>query len=259
MTLAEQLAEAAAGALRRRQTALTLVRKRLLDERDELLRTANLPSDADALERRQTELEREIDVLKCRVAELEEMRERLTTTYEQKLHAAWARAVSLCGVEIERWEQSRLENSFNEAVNAFREELAGKRVDLTRATPAQLRQHLPYLQMLAESLRARARQILKDAAERLGEAPQYVIRHTELEAKRRQLDQELETVYARLRAHQNSDDLHLFNDLESADVQVVRRIRREVLQPLLNDARIERQHGLAGSDPLDELGNVSSP
>lgn len=256
MTLAGQLAGAVAGVLRARAEALALARRGLLERRDELRRVAGLPSDAERLERQYAELERELRQLDQRSAALEEERERLGADFGREFEAVRARLVAACAAEIELQEAARNEGSFNEAVNAFRDALNGRGVEPGRATPAQLRQHLPYLQTVADHVRARAAQLLERAAAEIAENPEHVLRQREVEAQRRQLAEELEAVTARIRAHQNSDELPLFRDIETADVATVRRVRREVLQPLLDSALVERQKGLAGSDPLEQVGSL---
>lgn len=253
MTLAEQLAEAVVGVLRARADALALARKSLVERRDELRRVLSLPADAERLEREQANLEDDLDGLRQRSAALAEEFGRLGADFEQQLQAIWARLIAACRAEIELQEAARNENSFNEAVNAFRDAISRRGIDPGRATPAQLRQHLPYLQTVADHIRARARQVLEDTAAELDETPAHVLRQREVEARRDHLAGELEAVAARIRAHQNSDELRLYSDIEAADVSTVRRIKREILQPLLNDAVIERQKGLAGSDPLDQV------
>lgn len=253
MTLAEQLAEAVAGVLGARAEALALARRRLVERRDELRRVASLPADADRLEREQSNLEGELKGLGQRSAALEEELGRLGADFEQQLRAVRARLVAACRAEIERQEAARNESSFDEAVDAFRDAISRRGIDPGRATPAQLRQHLPYLQTVASHVRERARLVLEEAAAELGETGTQVLRRREVEAKRGRLAAEAEAVAARIRAHQNSDEVRLYGDIESADVATVRRIKREVLQPLLNNAVIEREKGLAGSDPLDQV------
>jgi chromosome segregation ATPase len=253
MTLAERLAEALVEVLRARSEALALVLKGLTERRDELRRVVSLPADAERLELQHAKLEGKLKGVRERSAALEEELEQLGADFERKYQAVRARLVAACGNELELQEAARSESSFNEAVSAFGDVIAGRGAEPGRSTPAQLRQHIPYLQMVADHVRERARKLLEDAGAELAETPARVLRQREYEDRRRELAGEFEAVAASLRAHQNSGELPLVSDIAAADVATVRRIKREVLRPLLDNALIERQKGLAGSDPLDGI------
>jgi hypothetical protein len=64
----------------------------------------------------------------------------------------------------------------------------------------------------------------------------------------------MELVLNRLRSHTRSgEQIQIVEDVLASDEVVLKRLHEEILEPLLRDTRLEREKGLSGDDPLDQL------
>lgn len=259
MSTAEQLAAGLLAAQARQREAGERERARLLEERAELAALVGMSGDVGALERRRAELESELAGLEGERGELERRRDELAAASPRARLALWERVSARCAALLDAAERERAGQNFYSAVEAFAAELAEEGLSVAAATPAQLRKQLPRLREAAERARAAAAERAADISASLANAPAVSAEQERLEQERRAVEQAVAETLARLRAHCTAEQLGLAEDLAAADARVLKRLRREVFEPLLADARIERERGLAGHDPLAQLDSLIAP
>lgn len=259
MSLAESLADAVLETRRLRYETQEQERALLLAERAELQRLAASPHDAATLERRRQSLEQSLAALTRQRADLEQQHDEISTELAQMRRRLWERLTLLCRELIAEAERERASQSFESAMAAFADDLARAGVEVGHTTPALLRRQLPRLQEAARAARVWAQERAREVSVKLSESAAHVEQHERLEAKRQRVRRETAEVLAHLSASHRAEQMALVEEIRDADARVLRRLRREVLDPLLSDACWERVRSFAGDDPLLQLESLRNP
>jgi hypothetical protein len=257
MTLSELLAKSVLQAQERTAELITQTREKLIARRDELRRAEHLPVDAAVLERQRLELEKELETLSAETENMEARCVELKEVLLRRVETTWAYLSEQHRAQAEEVSRFLVAEVFQSAMTEYASELASSGLDLEQATSAQLRERLPLLRVMGDELRASARKRAESASQKLATSIQLQQKRLELEERRRNLKHALEQILTRLRSHSRSaDQIQLVKDILVAKESVLQRLRQEILEPLLNEARLEREKGLIGTDPLEQVTDV---
>lgn len=255
MNLSEQLAQAVFQAQGRIDELAAHNRARLAAARDELGRSEAFSLDRDILEQQCLDLTRQTAALRDEIEALESERERLRGALREKLSEARQRLADAYRQAFAEHLSAFYARELDSVLAAFAAELKASGFDLETATPAQRRQRVSALKPLAQRHRLAALRRAEQVSADLSTQSVRVERQAALDMRRKQVGEETRDVLSALLSHSRSGtSMSIVESIMGADADVLERLRREVLEPMLNDASLERRLGLgAGDDPLQPL------
>lgn len=257
MTVSELLARSVLQAQGRLAERIAQTRETLIVRRDELRRAEHLPMDAAVLERRRLELEQELDALSAETETMEAHCAELKVVLSRRVEKVWIYLTERHRSQAEEMSRFRIAEDFRSAMTEYAGELESSGLDVGQATPAQLRERLPLLRLTGDKLKAVTQARAESASQRLATSMQLQQKRLDLEEKRLNLKHALEQILNRLRSHSRSaEHIQLVEDILVAKENMLKRLSQEILEPLLNEARLERERGLSGADPLEQLTDV---
>jgi chromosome segregation ATPase len=257
MTTAMLLAKAVLMAQERIAALTTHRREQLKAHINELRRAEHLSADANVLEQQRSSLTLELEALRTETEHLEAQHTELAGSLQRKLAETGQRLAHIYKLQGEEMRLRLTTQDFMAAMAEYAGELERGGLDLQNATPAQLREQLPLLQDIASHFDALARTKAGQVSQQLIESPRLDQTLLELEERKRQYEHDLQLVAGRLGSHSRTGkQIPLFEDILAAEEGMLLRLRQEVLESLLRDARIEREKGLGGSEPLRQLSDI---
>lgn len=253
MTSALQLAQAVLTAQLRLEELTAQAHQSLSRQREELRHLESLPADANLLEAHIKTLQQEQETLNHEIAGQEARLSRMQTAYQQELNQAWQHLQEHYLAQNQKQRQARISLAYQSALEAFRDELKRAKIDIEHATPAQLHQQLIRLQDSASKVREQATLLLRQARTEIEKNAELQVKQVALEEQRTTLRHQREELQKRLLRHNVTESSQLFADICHAEAGTLRQLRRDVLEPLIQEAREERQLDFAGDDPLGAL------
>lgn len=254
MTTAEKLALTLFQAQKRIKEILTRTHEQLLSQRDDLRQAEGLPADAVILNQQCLNLMHDIEVVRQELGELQSQHTQLKERLQQRLAAAWTQLKADYQKQVNNSRTTRVTKDFQEAMTAFTAELRREGVIRERATPAQLRSQLPLLKNVASVIRDQMRALADEFSQKYSNLLTLRQKQGKLSERREGLKDELQKMIERLNEHASaSGQLRITADILLADKMLLKRLKREILEPVLLNARIERAKGLFGKDPLWQL------
>jgi hypothetical protein len=257
VTIAELLAKAVLQAQEHITAIATQTREQLISRREELRQADYLPTSADILEQQVLDLTAELETLHNETEKLEAQSGELKGILQHKLNTAWRHLTNMHKVQESEMRSSRVTKDFQDAIAEYTSELGMTGLNPRNATPAQLRERLPLLHSTATEIKDTAHVKAGFVSQKIAEATQLQQRRLELEDRKSKFDDELVQILNRLRSHsRHTDQIILVEDILIAEDGVLKRLRQEVLEPLLTDARFELEQGLIRDNPLDQLADM---
>ena len=253
MTSALQLAQAVLTAQMRLEELTVQAQQSLSRQREELRHLASLPADANLLEAHIKTLKQEQETLNREIAGQEASLSRMQAAYQQELNQAWQRLQEQYLAQNQKQRQARVGLAYQSALEAFGDELKRAKIDIEHATPAQLQQQLTRLQDSASKVREQANLLLRQARAEIEKNAELHAKQIAIEEQRTTLRHQREELRKRLLRHNVTESSQLFADIFHAEAGTLRQLRRDVLEPLIQEAHEERQLGFAGDDPLEAL------
>jgi hypothetical protein len=257
VSIAELLAKALLQAQEHITAITTQTREQLVSRREELRQAEYLPTSAELLEQQARDLAAELEALDNEAEKLEAQSVELKEILQRKLNTAWRHLTDMQKLHESEMRSSRVTKNFQDAIAEYTSELGRTGLNPRNATPAQLRERFPLLRSTAAEIKDTAHARAGFVSQKLAEATQLQQRRLKLEDRKRKFDHELLQILNRLRNHsRHTDQILLVEDILIAEEGVLKRLRQEVLEPLLTDARLELEQGLIGDNPLDQLADI---
>jgi hypothetical protein len=252
MNLAEQLAQAALQARGYIEEQAVSDRERLAAVRAELSRAETMSLDHDLLEQQGLDLSMQTAALRDEIEALEAEHEGLRGTLLERLAAARERLADAYRQTLEEHSSLYYTRELDSVLDAFATELKASGFDPQKASPAQRRQRVSTLEPQARKNRQAALRRAELVSSDLSAQSGLVARRAELEGREQRVEEATRAVLEALHAHSQAGGLlPIVESILAADAGVLGRLHREVLEPMLNDARLERLQGLGeDTDPL---------
>jgi hypothetical protein len=256
MTLARQMVDAVLRAQAKLRRMANSARESLVKQRDDLERLSLLTVDEEGLALESADASAAGESLKQEVARLRSRRDEVKAQLDLKLREAYHRLTTIHESKAREIRDSTISSDLLAALRAFSKELERMNSQIDHAPIAQQLRQIPLLARAAAGVRASVANEARAASRKLEKSVEVADRYRELADEDRQLRVEWEGLRKRLQQHYSAGETGILEDLDGLDRRLARRLRQEILVPTLRDARIEREKGLIGIDPLSELRSL---
>jgi hypothetical protein len=259
--LAQELSQAVLATQARIDEALNQAERERSAERQDLSQWSAAPVDQSKLEEMIQELPLESVASREEVQQLTVRRDEILSAHQQKLSETWRRLQTAYRACENRARHLQINREHHNAIKSFDRELRMAGIDdPDEATKAKVRS-----QFESGRFRGAAQRVRNQVVKELERAKQMIEVNAGLLAERNKLSDRRKEMEARLQEtlshlqqqHKppGQDQLTLIADIIQAQAGVLKQLRRDILEPLLSEARLERSQGL-GIDRLVELESL---
>jgi hypothetical protein len=219
------------------------------------------PIDQSMLEERIKALSLKIAALREEVQQLTVNRDQILSAHQQKMSETWRRLQTAYRACENRARHLQINREYHNAIKSFDRELRKAGIDNPDEAPkAKVRSQFESGRFRGAAQRVRNQVVkeLEQAKQKLEVNAGLLAERNRLSDRRKETEARLQETLSRLQQHKRprQDQLTLIADIIQAQAGALKQLRRDILDPLLSEARFERSRRLGIDDPLGELRSL---